>query len=761
MSRKTKTGRTSRAERTEPTERVEPTKRGEPAERAEIIERTALAVDRLDEGDAAAELERLAAEIAKHDVAYHQNDAPTISDADYDALRQRNAAIEARFPALVRADSPSKRLGAAPSDKFAKVRHRVAMLSLDNAFADDDITSFVDRIRRFLGLPAEEQITMTAEPKIDGLSSSLRYERGRFVLGATRGDGSEGEDVTRNLMTLDDIPKHVRGMPDVFEVRGEVYMSHADFTAMNERQAAAGKPLFANPRNAAAGSLRQLDPEVTRRRPLRFFAYTWGEVSKLPGVRQSEIYAALKSWGFPTNPLWRLCDTADELLAFYHDIERQRADLDYDIDGVVYKVDRLDWQERLGFVSRAPRWAIAHKFPPQQAQTVLEDIDIQVGRTGVLTPVAKLKPITVGGVVVSNATLHNEEEIARKDVRIGDTVVVQRAGDVIPQIVRVILERRPRGAKAYGFPDRCPACGSHAVREVDEKTGKAEAARRCTGGLICPAQAVERLKHFVSRHAFDIEGLGATYLETLHEEGLLKDPSDIFRLPERAEDVDRVLKKRRQELSELRAEAKDAGGDASAKKTAAKKSKARDEGKLIQNLMAAIEARREIGLDRFIFALGIPHVGETTARLLARNFGTLDELRKSMKGEAALEDLDSIGGIGETMANEIVEFFREPHNIEVIDRLAKKVTATPLEQAKADSPVSGKTVVFTGTLEKMTRNEAKARAESLGAKVAGSVSAKTDIVVAGPGAGSKLKQAQALGVQVLDEDGWLALIGKA
>ena len=723
--------------------------------------RTSPAAEDLTEPEAAAELERLASEIAKHDRAYYQDDAPTISDADYDALRQRNAAIEARFPALVRADSPSKRLGAAPSDKFAKVRHRVAMLSLDNAFADDDITSFVDRIRRFLGLPAEEQITMTAEPKIDGLSSSLRYERGRFVLGATRGDGSEGEDVTRNLMTLDDIPKHVRGMPDVFEVRGEVYMSHADFTAMNERQAAAGKPLFANPRNAAAGSLRQLDPEVTRRRPLRFFAYTWGEVSKLPGVRQSEIYAALKSWGFPTNPLWRLCDTADELLAFYHDIERQRADLDYDIDGVVYKVDRLDWQERLGFVSRAPRWAIAHKFPPQQAQTVLEDIDIQVGRTGVLTPVAKLKPITVGGVVVSNATLHNEEEIARKDVRIGDTVVVQRAGDVIPQIVRVILERRPRGAKAYGFPDRCPACGSHAVREVDEKTGKAEAARRCTGGLICPAQAVERLKHFVSRHAFDIEGLGATYLETLHEEGLLKDPSDIFRLPERAEDVDRVLKKRRQELSELRAEAKDAGGDASAKKTAAKKSKARDEGKLIQNLMAAIEARREIGLDRFIFALGIPHVGETTARLLARNFGTLDELRKSMKGEAALEDLDSIGGIGETMANEIVEFFREPHNIEVIDRLAKKVTATPLAQAKADSPVSGKTVVFTGTLEKMTRNEAKARAESLGAKVAGSVSAKTDIVVAGPGAGSKLKQAQALGVQVLDEDGWLALIGKA
>ena len=718
------------------------------------------AVEDLDESEAAAELERLAAAIAKHDRAYYQDDAPTISDADYDALRQRNAALEARFPALIRADSPSKRLGAAPAEKFAKVRHRVPMLSLDNAFEDDDITSFVDRIRRFLGLSAEEQIAMTAEPKIDGLSSALRYEQGRFVLGATRGDGFEGEDVTRNLMTLDDIPKHVRGMPDVFEVRGEVYMSHADFTAMNERQAAAGKPLFANPRNAAAGSLRQLDPEITRRRPLRFFAYTWGEVSKLPGARQSEIYAALKSWGFPTNPLWRLCESAEELLEFYRDIERRRADLGYDIDGVVYKVDRLDWQERLGFVSRAPRWAIAHKFPPQQAQTVLEDIDIQVGRTGVLTPVAKLKPITVGGVVVSNATLHNEEEIARKDVRIGDTVVVQRAGDVIPQIVRVIVERRPRGAKPYLFPDRCPACGSHAVREVDEKTGKAEAARRCTGGLICPAQAVERLKHFVSRHAFDIDGLGATYLETLHEEGLLNDPADIFRLPDRAEEVNRVLKERRAEQSRLRAEA--AGKDAeAAEKAAAKKSKAKDEGKLIQNLMAAIEARREISLDRFIFALGIRHVGETTARLLARNFGTLEELVASMESERALEDLDAIGGIGETVAQEIVEFFREPHNREVVARLMKSVHARPLERVKADSPVSGKTVVFTGTLEKMTRNEAKARAESLGAKVAGSVSAKTDIVVAGPGAGSKLKQAQALGVQVLDEDGWLALIGRA
>ncbi|HEX6995653.1 MAG TPA: NAD-dependent DNA ligase LigA [Gammaproteobacteria bacterium] len=711
-------------------------------------------VEKLTESEAAAELERLAAEIAEADRAYYQDDAPIMSDAEYDALRRRNAAIEERFPTLVRPDSPSKRVGAAPAEKFAKVRHGVPMLSLENALEEDDIRSFVDRIRRFLGLPPEEPIAMTAEPKIDGLSASLRYEHGRFVLGATRGDGFVGEDVTKNLMTLDDIPKRVRGMPDVFEVRGEVYMSHADFAALNERQLAAGRPQFANPRNAAAGSLRQLDPAVTASRPLRFFAYGWGEVSALPGERQSEVYAALKSWGFPTNPLWQLCASTDELLAFYRKIERQRVDLGYDIDGVVYKVDRLDWQERLGFVSRAPRWAVAHKFPPQQAETVLLDIDIQVGRTGVLTPVAKLKPVTVGGVVVSNATLHNEEEIARKDVRIGDTVVVQRAGDVIPQIVRVITERRPPDAVPYVFPDRCPVCGSHAVRAVDEKTGKAEVARRCTGGLICRAQVVERLKHFVSRHAFDIEGLGATYIETLHEEGLLKDPSDIFRLPERAHEVDRVLKKRRQELSRLRAAA--AGKDAAAAK---KKGKAKDEGKLLKNLMAAIEARREIALDRFIYALGIRHVGETIARLLARNFGTLEELVASMESDHALEDLDAIGGIGKTVAKEIVEFFGEPHNREVVARLMQAVKTVPLERVKGDSPVSGKTVVFTGTLEKMTRNEAKARAESLGAKVAGSVSTKTDIVVAGPGAGSKLKQAQALGIQILDEDGWLALIG--
>ncbi|MFZ1990602.1 MAG: NAD-dependent DNA ligase LigA [Alphaproteobacteria bacterium] len=711
-----------------------------------------IAVEDLTAEAAEEELARLAAEIAKHDQLYYQEAAPAISDAEYDALRQRNEAIEKRFPKLVRADSPSKRLGAAPSEKFEKVRHRVPMLSLDNAFEDQDVTDFVDRIRRFLRI-SEPEIAFTAEPKIDGLSSSLRYERGRFVLGATRGDGTEGENVTRNLMTIKDIPHAVRGMPDVFEIRGEVYMSHKDFTALNKRQAAAGKQVFANPRNAAAGSLRQLDPGITAERPLRFFAYAWGEVSELPGKRQSEVYRALKDWGLPTNPLWRLCESAEDLLAFYHSIEERRADLDYDIDGVVYKVDRLDWQERLGFVSRAPRWAVAHKFPPEQAETVLEDIDIQVGRTGVLTPVAKLKPITVGGVVVSNATLHNEDEIARKDVRIGDTVIVQRAGDVIPQIVGVVLHRRKHGAKSFVFPTKCPACGSHAVREINEKTGEMEAARRCTGGLICPAQAVERLRHFVSRHAFDIEGFGGTTIETLFEDELLKDPSDIFRLPAHAAAVNAALAKRRKELSEARAEA-------AGKEQAAKKSKAKESDKLVQNLMAAIEARRTVDLDRFILALGIRHVGETTARLLARNFETLDAFLSSMESAHAQEDLDAIEGIGETVAQAIVEFFREPHNRAVVKRLQKEVTAKPLPKAARHSPVSGKTVVFTGTLEKMTRNEAKARAEALGAKVASSVSAKTDLVVAGPGAGSKLKEAHALGVKVIDEDAWLKLIGQ-
>jgi DNA ligase (NAD+) len=698
---------------------------------------------------AACELERLAGEIAEHDRRYYEEDQPTVPDAAYDALRERNAAIEARFPALVREDSPSLRVGFAPAAKFEKVRHARPMLSLDNAFDDEDVAAFHERVRRFLGLGADTCLTVTAEPKIDGLSSTLRYEDGVFVLGATRGDGMEGENVTRNLMTVSGIPHRVKGLPEVFEVRGEIYMLHADFAALNARQEKEGKPLFANPRNAAAGSLRQLDPKITASRPLRFFAYGWGETTRLSAETQSGVIEALEAWGFPTNPLLTVCRSVDELLRYYEKIGSVRGDLDYDIDGVVYKVDRLDLQERLGFVSRSPRWAIAHKFPPEQAETVLEGIDIQVGRTGVLTPVAKLKPITVGGVVVSNATLHNEDEIARKDVRVGDHLIVQRAGDVIPQIVRVVMERRRKGARKFVFPERCPACDSLAVREINEKTGEPEAARRCTGGLICPAQAVERLRHFVSRHAFDIEGFGGTTIETLYQDGLIKEPADIFQLHRRRDEVKRVLARRRAEL---------ATGRAKAEGKAPAKSKASDSEKLIDNLLAAIEARREIALDRFIFALGIRHVGETTGRLLARNFGTLDAFIAAMEGPSAEAELDAIEGIGETVAQAVADFFREPHNRKVVARLHKEVGAVPLERQAKNSPVSGKTLVFTGTLEKMTRSEAKARAEALGAKVAGSVSAKTDLVVAGPGAGSKLAEAAKHGVKVLDEDAWLELI---
>jgi DNA ligase (NAD+) len=713
-------------------------------------------VEALTRKEAEAELARLARTIAHHDRLYYVEDRPTISDAAYDALRRRNEAIEARFPDLVRKDSPSLRVGTKPSAKFEKAIHAQPMLSLDNAFAEDDVRAFVERVRRFLGLGARESLALEAEPKIDGLSANLRYEKGLLVLGATRGDGYEGENITANLRTVRDIPLSLdaEDVPKVLEVRGEVHMTHADFERLNARQEKEGKPLFANPRNAAAGSARQLDPSITAQRPLRFFAWGWGEVSALPAKTQSGVMKKLGRWGFRINPLLRVCEDVDDALAFYHETEARRADLGYDIDGVVYKVDRLDWQERLGYVSRSPRWAIAHKFSAEQAQTVLEDIEIQVGRTGTLTPVARLKPVTVGGVVVSNATLHNEDEIARKDVRVGDTVIVQRAGDVIPQIVGMVTERRPKGAKPYKFPDKCPACGSHAVREINEKTGEPEAARRCTGGLVCPAQAVERLKHFVSRHAFDIEGLGETYIETLYEEGLLKDPSDIFRLPARADALNAALARRRKELSLERVKAK--GGEAPKKK-----GKTKESDKLIQNLVAAIEVRRKIELDRFIFALGIRHVGETTARLLARNFGTLEKFIASMDGAHAAEDLDAIEGIGETVAQAIVEFFREPHNREVLNRLRKEVKTRPLEAAAQDTPVSGKTIVFTGTLEKMTRNEAKARAESLGAKVAGSVSKSTDIVVAGPGAGTKLKDAERLGVKVISEKDWLSLIGAA
>ncbi|MGH6871770.1 MAG: NAD-dependent DNA ligase LigA [Rhizomicrobium sp.] len=713
---------------------------------------TANPIDKLTATEAKKELERLAAEIAEHDRRYHGEDSPSISDAAYDALRRRNAEIEARFPKLVRADSPSHRVGAVASEKFAKVKHAVPMLSLDNAFADEDVAEFAARVRRFLGMKDDQELAFVAEPKIDGLSASLRYEKGVFVQGATRGDGAEGEDITANLRTIKDIPLRLHGKaPDVLEVRGEVYMTHANFAALNRRQAKEGKPEYANPRNSAAGSVRQLDPAITASRDLNFFAYTWGEVSKLPADSQHGMLDAFKACGFKVNPLIRRCETTDELLEFYRDIEARRARLGYDIDGVVYKVDDLKLQERLGFVSRSPRWAIAHKFPAEQAETVLQAIDIQVGRTGKLAPVARLKPVTVGGVVVENATLHNEDEIARKDVRVGDTVVIQRAGDVIPQIVRVIVDKRPRGAKPYQFPHKCPVCGSHAVREVDEKTGKEDVDRRCTGGLICAAQVVESLKHFVGRDAFDIEGFGGVYIETLHEKGLLKEPADIFRLAKKPDALDRALSERRQELSEKRR-----GAFAQATQ---KKKLQDEESKLVENLVSAIDARRKIPLDRFINALGIRHVGETNARLLARNFHSWKAFAAAMEGEGALEELKAIAGIGDVLAEAIKDFFDEKHNRRAVEHLLKEVTVTDIAAPRiAGSPVAGRTVVFTGTLEKMTRQEAKARAEALGAKTAGSVSKKTDLVVAGPGAGSKLAEAQKFGIEVIDEDEWLRRI---
>jgi DNA ligase (NAD+) len=590
-------------------------------------------------------------------------------------------------------------------------------------------------VRRFLRVAPDAELAFTAEPKIDGLSISLRYEEGRLVEAATRGDGSEGENVTENVRTIREVPHRLTGrdVPDTIDVRGEIYMRPEDFRKLNAAQAAAGAKVFANPRNFAAGSLRQLDPKVTASRPLRFFAYTWGEASSLPADTQMGMVAAFKRWGLPVNPLMRLARSAEELIAFYREIGTERAKLAYDIDGVVYKVDRLDLQERLGFVSRSPRWALAHKFPAEQATTVLHDIEIDVGRTGALTPVAKLEPVTVGGVVVSNATLHNEDEIARKDVRIGDTVIVQRAGDVIPQIVGVVKEKRPKGARPFKFPTTCPACGSHAVREVDEASGKADVVRRCTGGLICPAQRVRRLMHFVSRNAFDIEGLGEKHVRAFYDDGLIQSPPDIFRLRARTDEI---------------AEREGWGAQS------------------VKKLLAAIDARRRIGLDRFIYALGIRHVGETTARLLARAYGDIGSFRRAMieaaKGREteAYQELDAIEGIGDTVAEAMGDFFGEPHNREVLDELLKEVEPQPLAAVDTGSPVTGKTVVFTGSLERLTRNEAKAQAERLGAKVAGSVSKKTDYIVAGADAGSKLAKARELGVNVLTEDEWIALIGK-
>ena len=679
----------------------------------------------------------LAGEIAQHDVSYHQKDAPTISDADYDALRRRFDAILAAFPDLQNEATSLARVGAKPAEKFAKVRHAVPMLSLANTFSDEEVGEFVERVRRFLDWPEEREIAFTAEPKIDGLSCSIRYEKGHLKIAATRGDGEEGEDVTANVRTIRSIPQVLRGdVPPVIEVRGEVYMSTADFLALNTRQEAEGKPPFANPRNAAAGSLRQLDPLITAARPLRFFAYAWGAAEgDLPSDTQSGMVAAFGTMGLPVNPLTKRCVSVEEMISQYRLIEEKRPTLGYDIDGVVYKVDDLALQQRLGFISRSPRWATARKFPAEQARTVLLDIDIQVGRTGALTPVAKLQPITVGGVVVSNATLHNEDEIARKDVRVGDTVIVQRAGDVIPQIVAVVLEKRPAGAKPYEFPHLCPACGSHAVRETDPKTGEAEVARRCTAGLICPAQATERLKHFASRNAFDIEGLGDKQIEGFYADGLITRPRDIFTLAER------------DALSLKKLKDREGYGAVSVKK-----------------LFDAIEARRNVTLNRFIFGLGIRHVGETTAKQLARHFGSIEKLREvavtaSADGEAAKAELTGIDGIGPIVAGSIVDFFGEPHNLEELDALMAYVTPEAMEAVAAASPVSGKTVVFTGALERMSRDEAKAMAERLGAKVSGSVSKKTDLVVAGPGAGSKLADAKKHGVEVISEDEWFERVG--
>jgi DNA ligase (NAD+) len=692
------------------------------------------AAQQLTDAEAKKELERLAKEIAEHDRRYYQDDAPTITDAEYDLLRRRNNEIEAAFPELIRVDSPSQRVGAKPAERFEKVRHSRPMLSLDNAFTDEDVRDFFARAKRFLGLPEAEPLALIAEPKIDGLSASLRYEDGELVLGATRGDGAEGENVTANLRTIKDVPKTFGGKkpPKVFEVRGEVYMSHADFAALNERQKKAGEKIFANPRNSAAGSLRQLDPSLTARRPLRFFAYHWAEVSELPGKTHWDVLQALKSWGFPVNPLTRRFETIDECLKYYEEVQHQRAKLGYDIDGVVYKIDRIDLQNRLGFVSRSPRWAVAHKFPAEQAESVVERIEVYVGRTGALTPVAHVKPVTVGGVVVQNVSMHNEDEVARKDVRVGDTVVVQRAGDVIPQLVRVVLERRPKGTKPYKIPEICPICGSHAVREVNPKTGEPEAVRRCVNTLSCPAQAVERLYHFASRYAFDIEGLGGKTVQEFFQDGMLKEPADIFLLEKRYSKGPKAIASR------------EGWGELSAAK-----------------LFAAINARRTIPLDRFILALSIPHVGESTAKLLSRNFHSLDAFMKAMRSKDAAEELDSIEGIGDVMAKAITDFFAEEHTIEALDRLLLHITVTDVAAHTSNSPVAGKTVVFTGSLEKMTRNEAKARAESLGAKVAGSVSKKTDLVIAGPGAGSKLSEAEKLNVKIISEAQWLELIDES
>jgi DNA ligase (NAD+) len=715
-----------------------------------------VAVEDLTLEDAVAELERLAGELAHHDALYHGEDAPEISDADYDALKRRNEEIEARFPELVRSDSPSRKVGAAPSGIFQQITHARPMLSLDNVFSDEDVQDFIASVYRFLGLLPDNSIAFTAEPKIDGLSMSLRYENGRLVSAATRGDGTTGENVTANIRTIKEIPQALPAdAPAIVEVRGEVYMGKSDFLALNAQMVAEGRQTYVNPRNTAAGSLRQLDPAITASRKLKFFAYAWGEMAEpndLPKT-QYDMVQTFKNWGFPVNPLMKRLSSIEAIIEHYNDIGLKRPDLDYDIDGVVYKVDRLDLQQRLGFRSRSPRWATAHKFPAEQAFTTVENIDIQVGRTGALTPVARLTPVTVGGVVVTNATLHNADYIEGignggerirqedHDIRIGDTVIVQRAGDVIPQVLDVVMEKRSVTAERYQFPKVCPVCGSHAVRERNEKTGKLDSVTRCTGGFVCRAQAVEHLKHFVSRNAFDIEGLGSKQIDFFFEAEddrlWIKTAPDIF-----------TLEKRQSESPLTKLENIDGFGKVSVRK-----------------LYDAINDRRQVALHRLIYALGIRHVGETTAKLLARSYGSYTAFADAMKAASditseAWSDLNTIDGIGDVVARAIVEFFKEPRNMDVVSRLLDEVTPLDAEVPVASSsPVAGKTVVFTGSLEKMTRDEAKAMAERLGAKVAGSVSKKTDLLVAGPGAGSKLEKARELGVETTDEDGWFVLIG--
>lgn len=702
-----------------------------------------IAVDDLIGPDAAVELETLAVEIAEADAAYYQEDAPALSDAAYDALRQRNDAIEVRFPKLVRKDSPSKRVGAGAAAGFGKVQHRPPMLSLGNAFSDEDVAEFYDRVRRFLNLPVNDAIDIVVEPKIDGLSISLRYEDGEFVRGATRGDGREGEDVTANIRTMDDIPQKISGnVPDVLEVRGEVFMSKADFLSLNQRQEEAGAKLFANPRNAAAGSLRQKDPAISASRPLKVFVYAWGDVSgvdaqgyggRVDWPDQGTFYDRLKAWGFPVNPYAKVCKTLDETLALYQKLGADRAMLDYDIDGVVYKVNRLDWQERLGFVSRAPRWAIAHKFPAEKAETILNDIIIQVGRTGALTPVAELEPVNVGGVVVSRATLHNEDEVmTRLDARVGDRVIIERAGDVIPKIVNVLKEKRQDEATPWSPPTVCPC-----PLQTDTVRPEGEAVRRCSGGMECPYQQVARLKHFVSRDALDIEGFGARTIEAFWEEGVLRTPVDIFLLEEKDGAAGPKLEER------------EGWGDTSA-----------------NNLFESIQRRRTTDLGRFIYALGIRQVGQTTARDLARAYGSVDVWARQMiaaekdpAGEA-FQELENIDGIGPAVSADIVAFFGNPESRADLDQLISMLEISPVEQAANDTAISGKVLVFTGNMETMGRSEAKAKAESLGAKVSGSVSKKTDLVIAGPGAGSKRKKAEELGISVISEQEWIDLLSK-